>query len=138
MAGNAVIFALGIAAVDGPFREPIAITIMLLLGMGFAVTGRYILRRNRVYYLQMLLKKTLLEAEFGFYEVKFSGSDSDLAFPWRLKPDAIAELKTKPDEWVERQIRGPGTVARWLFVMFETIIVIYSLLLVLLLIAWLR
>ena len=54
---------------------------LILLGIGVTFTGRYLLRRNRVYYLEMLLKKTLVEYEFGFYDAKFSGSNTDLAFP---------------------------------------------------------
>ena len=113
-------------------------TVLAALGLGCTVIGRYILRRNRIYYLEMLMKKTLLEDEFGFYEVKFSGTNTDAVFPWRLKPEAILELKQKPEEWVSRQVRGPGTIARWLFVMLEATIVIYSLALVGLTIGWFR
>lgn len=120
----ALITAFAMMAADEPAGQ-IILGVLALIGIAATVTGRYLLKRNRVYYLEMLLKKTLVEDEFGFYNVKFSGTNSDLAFPWRLRPEAISELKQNPEAWVKRQIRGPGTIARWLFVMFETLIGIY-------------
>jgi hypothetical protein len=137
MIGNAIIIALGMFLAR-EFSSPFAVLVLILLGTGFTVAGHYILKRNRIYYLQMLLKKTLVEAEFGFYGARFSDSNTDMSFPWRLNPEIIEELKQKPDEWVNRQVRGPGTIARWLFVMLETIIGIYLVLFLLLCYAWLR
>jgi hypothetical protein len=107
----------------------IILAVLASLGIASTVVGRYLLKRNRVYYLEMLLKKTLLEDEFGFYSVKFSETNSDLAFPWRLRPETISELKQSPEQWVKRQVRGPGTIARWLFVTLETLVGIYLVLL---------
>jgi hypothetical protein len=103
----------------------IILAVLAVLGVASIIVGRYLLKRNRVYYLEMLLKKTLLEDEFGFYSVKFNGTNSDLAFPWRLRPETISELKQSPEEWVKRQVRGPGTIARWLFVTLETVMGVY-------------
>jgi hypothetical protein len=120
------------------FAGQFVLTVVILLGIGATFTGRYMLKRNRIYYLEMLLKKTLVEHEFGFYDAKFSGTNTDLAFPWRLKPEAIDELKRSPEEWVARQVRGRGTIARWLFVMFETVIGIYFALFALIGYVWLH
>ena len=129
--------AIAIAGADSSAGQAI-LTVLFLLGIGVTVIGRYLLKRNRVYYLEMLLKKTLVEYEFGFYDAKFSGTNTDLAFPWRLKPEAIGELKQNPEEWVKRQVRGPGTIARWLFVILETVIGIYLVLIAVLGYAWLH
>jgi hypothetical protein len=106
------------------------------LGIFLTLAGRYILKRDRVYYLQMLLKKSLLEDELGFYQIKFSGSETDLSLPWRLSPEVFAELRQNPAEWTARQIRGPGTIARWLFVTYEVLLAIYALALLSLLWLW--
>lgn len=107
--------------------------ILLLFGFFFTFVARYILKRNRVYYLQMLMKKTLLEDELGFYQEKISDSSVDLAFPWRLAPEVIAILKADPDAWVKKSIRGKGTMARWQFVILEVWIGIYVFILIALL-----
>ena len=103
----------------------------LLFGLGRTLVGRYVLRRNRVYYLQMLLKKSLLEKELGFYEVRFSGTETDLAFPWRVTPEVVAQMKEAPEAWIAEQVRGPGTIARWLFIIDEVILGVYVLVLAL-------
>ena len=131
-------FVLGLAVVVAIFRMPERRENFLLFGLavfgGIAtLIGRYIFKRQRIYYVQMLLKKTLLENELGFYQKKFPGSETDLAFPWRLAPEAIAELKTKPEDWIQKSIRGPGTIARWQFFLFDAVLVIYFLMLLLLL-----
>lgn len=133
----ALVMAIAVAGAESSSAQAL-LTLLFLLGIGTTLVGRYLLKRNRVYYLEMLLKKTLVEDEFGFYDAKFSGSSADFAFPWRLKPEMIGELKQNPEAWVTRQIRGPGTIARWLFVMLETVIGIYAVLLAALCYAWLR
>jgi hypothetical protein len=142
MAINGFILAfLTVIAITGGvdnFAGQIVVAVAILLGIGVSIIGRYILKRNRIYYLEMLLKKTLVEHEFGFYDAKFTGTNTDLAFPWRLKPEAIDELKRNPDAWVMRQVRGHGTIARWLFVMLETVIGIYFALFALICYVWLH
>ncbi len=111
---------------------------LILAALGIAFVGRYILKRNRIYYLQMLAKKSLLEDELGFYTAKFSSSEVDLAFPWRLAPDVVSEIRTDLDAWVQKSIRPDGSIARWLFVIYEGFIGIYIIALVLLLIRYLK
>lgn len=98
---------------------------MLAAGLGVAFLGAYVLKRNRVYYLQMLLKKSLLEKEFGFYEVRFSGSKTDLAFPWRVAPEVLAQMKEAPEKWINAQIMGTGTIARRLFLAYYLLMGLY-------------
>jgi len=79
----------------------------------------------------MLAKKSLLEAEFGFYQTKFAGKEVDLSFPWRLSPEVVAEIKQGFDAWVQKSVRARGTIARVQFCIYETLIGLYCLILLL-------
>jgi hypothetical protein len=61
-----------------------ALMVVLLGVLGLAVTlvARRILKGHRDYYTEMLLRKTLIEYDLGFYSHELSGID--LSFPWRL------------------------------------------------------
>jgi hypothetical protein len=111
---------------------------LILLALGIVFIGRYILKRNRIYYLQMLARKSLLEDELGLYATKISGTETDLVFPWRLTPEVVSEIKKDFDAWVQKSIRPGGSIARWLFIIYEAFIGIYLLALFLLLIRFLK
>ena len=111
---------------------------VILAALGIAFIGRYILKRNRIYYLQMLARKSLLEDELGFYTSKFSSTEIDLAFPWRLAPEVVSEIKKDLDAWVQKSIRPDGSIARWLFIIYETFIGVSIAALMLLLIRFLK
>jgi len=111
---------------------------LILLALSIAFIGRYILQRNRIYYLHMLAKKSLLEDELGLYATKLSGTETDLAFPWRLTPEVVSEIKKDFNAWVGKSIRPAGSIARWLFIIYEGFIAIYLLALFLLLIRMLK
>ena len=100
---------------------------LVVVALVIACIGRYILQRNRIYYLQMLARKSLLEEELGFYDKKFAGTEVDLAFPWRLAPQVVLEIKKDLDAWVQKSIRASGTIALWQFVIYEIFIAIYVL-----------
>ncbi len=102
--------------------------VFAVLGILITASAHYILKRNRIYYLQMLLKKTLLEKEAGYYSFKFSGTDTDLALPWRLTPEVAEELKSNPEEWVQKSVEPPGTIARHLFRIYQVAIGLFTLL----------
>ncbi len=112
--------------------------VLVLAALTITCIGRYILKRNRIYYLQMLAKKSLLEDELGFYATKFSGTETDLALPWRLAPEVISEIKKDFDAWVQKSIRAEGTIARWQFVIYEIFIAVEILALILLLVRMLK
>jgi hypothetical protein len=133
LAMNGVVLVLVVVAAGN--HAGLLVFVLGVLGILLTLVARYILKRNRIYYLQMLMKKTLLEKELGFYDVKFSGAEVDLALPWRLTPEAITTIKENPDKWVEVQVRGPGTIVRWLFVIYEMVIGLYGLILAAILIA---
>lgn len=120
-----IVFLVAIAAAR---NSRLLAVIFCAVGLFLAFAARYILKRNRVYYLQMLMKKTLVEETLGFYREKLFGTEIDLAFPWRLTPETAEEIKKGPEAWVQKSIRGPGTIARWQFVIYEIWIGIYALL----------
>ena len=97
-----------------------------LVGAYLTLTARYILKRHRIYYLQMLAKKSLIEDELGFYQTKLAGTTMDLAFPWRVTPEVVAEIKRSPEAWVEKMIRAKGTIARWQFLIYDVLLVLYA------------
>jgi hypothetical protein len=101
------------------------VVVLSATGIALTLVARYILRRHRNYYLQMLLRKSLLEWELGFYDTKLCGSNTDLAFPWRLTPEVVQELKRDPEPWIQRSIRGPGTIARLQFWIYEGLMGLY-------------
>ena len=109
---------------------------VLMLSVG--LVARWVLLRNRVYYLQMLAKKSLLEDELGLYNDKFPGIETDHAFPWRLTPEIVHKIKADFDGWVNSNIRSKGTIARPLFIILETFITLAILGLLIILIAALR
>jgi hypothetical protein len=97
-----------------------------VLGAALTLTARYILKRHRIYYLQMLAKKSLIEDELGFYRTKLAGSETDLAFPWRVTPEVVVEIKQNAEAWVQKMIRPKGTIALWQFVIYEVLIGLYA------------
>jgi hypothetical protein len=120
-------FLLSISTIGVARHSRIGFVALFLCAAFVLVVARYILKRNRTYYLQMLLKKTLLEDELGFYREKFPDTETDLAFPWRLTPEVVAELKKDPDGWIRKSIRGKGTIAQWQFVIYEIWMALYGL-----------
>lgn len=135
-----VLSSIGMLGWVGPANTTTALLLATLTIVGGLLTlaARYILKRHRIYYLQMLAKKSLLEAEFGFYQKKFSNSETDLAFPWRLTPEVVAEIKQDFDAWVKKSIRARGTIARVQFCIYETLICLYCLIFIFALIYILR
>ena len=86
----------------------------------------------------MLAKKSLLENELGFYAAKFSGTEIDLAFPWRLAPEIVAEIKKDLEAWVKKSIRAKGMIALWQFLIYEVFIGVHIVALILLLVRMLK
>src|SRR5205807_792682 len=100
--------------------------LLSVLGAAMTLTARYILKRHRIYYLQMLAKKSLIEDELGYYRTKLAGSETDLAFPWRVAPEVVAEIKKNPEVWIQKMVRARGTIALWQFLIYEILIGLYG------------
>jgi hypothetical protein len=97
-----------------------------LSGIALTFAGRFMLRRHRIYYLEMLAKKSLLEMQLGFYDRKLTGTEVDLALPWRLKPEVVGEIARNFDGWVQKSIRSKGTMAQVYFLIYEAMTLIYA------------
>jgi hypothetical protein len=102
-------------------------------GLALTFSARFILKRHRIYYLEMLAKKSLLELELGFYDKKFTNSDVDFALPWRLKPEVVHQIAKNFDAWVQKSIRSRGTMVRIYFLIYEVLILVYAIVTLLLL-----
>ena len=124
-----IIISMGALARLRPLNRPTALVLALLavLGILLTITARYILKRHRTYYLQMLATKSLLEEELGFYGTKLAGTETDLAFPWRLTPEVVAEIKQNREAWIQKSVRARGTIARAQFLIYEALIGVYCL-----------
>ncbi len=125
---NGFILAFIIALLAMPRRGTLIaapLGLLSILGVLLTLVARYFLKRHRIYYLQMLAKKSLLEEDLGLYRAKFANSNIDLAFPWRLNPEVIAEIRKDFEGWVQKSIRAPGTIARYQFLIYEVLIGIY-------------
>ena len=124
-----IIISMGALVRPRPLNRPTALVLAIVTVVGIVLTiaARYILKRHRIYYLQMLAKKSLLEDELGFYQTKFAGSETDLAFPWRLAPEVVAEIKQNGEAWIQKSIRARGTIARVQFLIYETLLALYCL-----------
>jgi hypothetical protein len=103
--------------------------LIALAGLLLTVAGHYLFKRHRIYYLQMLAKKTLLEMDLGLYESRLANSQMDLAFPWRLTPEVAAEIARDPATWINKSVRSPGTMARIQFWILEAVLATYSIVL---------
>jgi len=102
------------------------LALLSALGGALTLTARYILKRHRIYYLQMLAKKSLIEDALGFYRTKLAGSETDLAFPWRVAPEVVAEIKQNAEAWLQKLVRAKGTIALWQFLIYEVLIGLYA------------
>ena len=126
----AICFIMRFHAIDG--GSVFLLLVLILAGIVIGLVGHYVMERQRIYYLQMLAKKSLFEEDFGFYESRFAESSTDFALPWRLTAQVIADIRKDLDAWVKRSVRGPGTIARWQFVALEVLLAIYGVILVML------
>lgn len=104
-----------------------AILLGLLTAVGIFVTviARQILGKHRDYYLEMLMKKTLIEKEFGFYDQKIM--EQNLSFPWNVPTAYINDFLNSPAKWVNKQKTRRGTISRKLFLVYDAMIAIWIL-----------
>ena len=114
------------------------LAVVAVAGALLTIAARFILKRHRIYYLQMLVKKSLIEDEFGFYKTKIAGTENDLAFPWRLTPEVIAEIKQNSEAWIKKSVRAKGTIARVQFLIYDVLIVFHAFMFVIAMIRLLR
>lgn len=119
-----------------PFDRNTAIVLAILSVFGLLITlaARMILNRQRDYYNQMLLRKSLIEDDLGFYQTKVS--DTDLSFPWKVEADDLSAIRNAPSLWLKDQKHRKRSITRLLFIIYEALIVFYLIALVILLIGF--
>lgn len=131
MAGIFLILGRYLTASSITAIRTIAISVIIgLVAMGgliltIAATG--ILKKHRKYYLNMLLIKTLLDRELGFYETTYQGIN--LTFPWKVDKEHLHKLD-RPDKWIADHMFEQGTISRWLWFTYIFVIVIYILIMI--------
>ena len=75
----------------------------------------------------MVLRKTLIERELGFFDQELTGIDMSL--PWKVDKGFHDSLTSDPLQWLAEQKRRKGTVTRHLFCIYELVIAAHVLIL---------
>ena len=134
---NGIIIAALFAVVTRYLTNKASVKTPMLIGMvGIVAVGGLlltiiavkILKKHRAYYLNMLLVKTLLEKELGFYEVNYQGIE--LAFPWKMDKKYINTELQRPDKWMVDQMWQSGTISRLLWLTYWSFIVLYAVIII--------
>lgn len=105
----------------------VMIASLALVGLFLTIIARSILAKHRDYYLAMLVRKTLIEREFGFYDQGLTGIH--MSFPWNVDKQFLDCLASNPSHWLSEQKRRSGTITRLLFLVYEVVIGIHLLIL---------
>jgi hypothetical protein len=111
----------------------VTIAALAVFGLILTIIALHILGGHREYYLAMLVRKTLLESELGFYDVKLYGVD--LSLPWRVEEQDLKELKNNPVEWQKQQM-WRGKITPYLRYTYWMVIAIYVVILILVLLGF--
>lgn len=100
--------------------------LVLLAILGFSITciAKKVMKKQRTYYSEMLLKKALIEEELGFYATKLS--NIDLSFVWGIKPEDLKHAKKSPEKWVQKHAAAPKTITRYWFWIYDFLLVLYA------------
>ena len=118
---NGILFAsMGVVVKYGRSDSRWAVAVIAVAGVALTVIARAILQNHRAYYLDMLLRKTLIERELGFREMRIEGVD--LVFPWGVPDRALALITFDVEAWRNQQYRRRGTITRKLFIVYESVI----------------
>jgi hypothetical protein len=127
---NGIVIAatFGIAKIqDKDALTGVMIASLAVVGLIVMFIARSILAKHRDYYLAMLLRKTLIEREFGFYDQDLAGIH--MSFPWNVDKQFLDCLASNPSQWLSEQKRRRGTITRLLFLVYEGVIGIHVLIL---------
>lgn len=110
------------------------VMLLFLPLIGFAVTmqARSILSRHRSYYLSMLIRKTLIEKQLGFYDFSLcelpDGQHIDLSFPWHVDRKFLAEFSKDVTQWRKDQQKRPGLISTILFNIYNCVLALHIIL----------
>src|SRR5438105_5835998 len=103
-------FAILLRSPGKDYLQAFILLLLLLIGILLTFQARSILRRHRGYYLGMLIRKTLIEGQLGFYDFvlsKNAGEIIDLSFPWQVDRKFLTEFSENIDRWRSLQERRP-------------------------------
>ena len=103
---------------------------LLIIGVLVTIAARQILLKHRKSYLEMLIRKTLIEEDIGFGRmIIFS---THLRFPWFIDDEnELNFIRRDPKEWIRKQTREKSTVTSRLFIVYEVLMFFYGILLLL-------
>lgn len=101
----------------------ITILILSFIGLYLSYTAIYIFNRHRKYYIEMLLRKTLLDKELGFYDINLN--KVNLSFPWSVEYCEIDEMIKDPKKWIDNQIIRKRSISRKLCLVYYLFVAIY-------------
>lgn len=97
---------------------------LAVIGILFTLVGMFILSRHRDYYLDGLMRKTLLEYTLGLYEQVIA--EIDLVLPWSVPKKYVEqELLRDPKAWKKKHKWRPGTISRKLRFAYMLFLAIY-------------
>ncbi len=134
---NGIIIAavFGIARLEeSDIPSGVLLAVLAILGFLITLVARIILAKHRDYYLGILLRKTIIERELGFYDQKICCVD--LVFPWKVDKQFVGSLVDNPSAWLADQKRRKGTITRLLFLVYEGVLVIHGIILLAVLIGF--
>jgi polyferredoxin len=121
---NGVLIAAGftVARVDTP-TPTTGLTLMALvvLGLVFTIVALRIFTYQRRNFVEMMVQKTLIDKELGFYETNINGVD--LSFPWKVDRQYVPNLQSNPSKWQKEQRWRKRSISRLLLYVFVIMLV---------------
>lgn len=106
----------------------VAILILAGFGLFITITARSILKQHRIFYLDMLIRKTLLEEKLGFDEPHLYGTD--VCFRWKVDKGDIERIKEDPGKYIRDQIWKGGGITRTLRRTYWPIMILHGVVLI--------
>jgi hypothetical protein len=132
---NGIVIAGFAALLRSPDHDYVQAGMLLLLlatGIFLTIQARSILVRHRGYYLGMLIRKTLIEKQLGFYDFLLSEDLEDpridLSFPWQVDHQFLSEFSRDIAKWHSEQEKRPGLITTTLFRIYDVTLGLYAVL----------
>lgn len=132
---NGIVIAGFAALLRSPDHDYVQAGMLLLLlatGIFLTMQARSILVRHRSYYLGMLIRKTLIEKQLGFYDFLLSEDSEhlriDLSFPWQVDHQFLSEFSKDIAKWRSEQEKRPGLITTTLFRIYDVTLGLYAVL----------
>jgi len=122
---NSIVFAAMIAIFTIPWDilNGAAVCVLASVGLFFCFIGMKILTGHRQYYLDMLMRKTLIENDLGFYDLKLNSID--LSFPWKVDEEYLESMFKDLKGWKNKQMWRSGTISRYLLMSYWLFALLY-------------